>query len=122
MTDAAAIQAFLAGFSIPAMASTAVPADQPYPYLTYDLPTGEWAGGELTITVDLYYYGDSEAVPNAKAREIRTALGMGGVQLATDHGTLWLKRGSPFSQPWPTERDKVKARRINIDVEYQTVG
>ena len=118
--EAQAVYTWLSGFQIPAYASTSVPSDAAYPYLTYELPVGEWQGGELALTVDLWYYGDSESVPNAKAREIRAALGLGGVKLDVDGGQLWLKRGSPFSQPWKQDDDKVKSRRVNVSIEYLT--
>lgn len=122
MNEAQAVYSWLSGFSVPAYAATSVPSDAEYPYLTYSLPVGSWGRGEAAMTVDLWFYGDSEARPNAKAREIGAALGMGGVQLHVDGGTLWLKRGSPFSVPYGQEDTRVKARRINISVEYDTVS
>lgn len=125
MTPEAAIYQWLSGFGIPAYASTSTPDEgddewQGFPYLTYDLVVGDWGGGEANMPVNVWYRGDSEAAPNAKVREIQRALGIGGVQLPCDGGTVWLKRGSPWAQAMMVEGedDKVKRRYLNINVEY----
>lgn len=120
MTEAAAIQSFMGSFGIPAYPVTSVPDDVEAPYLTYTLVFGEWGGGETNISVDLWYRGESEAKPNAKVKEISRSLGMGGVQLPCDGGTVWIKRGSPFAQVVPDEDNSVKRRLINLSVEYNT--
>lgn len=116
-TRAAAVYGFLSGFGIPAYASTSTPDQAAFPYLTYDLVLPEWGQGEMTMTVNLWYRGDSEAPANAKAEEIGQALGIGGVLVPFDDGALWLKKGSPFVQSMGGEDDKVKRRYINIDIE-----
>ncbi len=121
MNEAQAVYSFLSGFGVPAYAASSVPSETEYPYLAYQLAVGGWNKGEVTVPVDLYYRGDSEAAPNAKAREIRAALGDGGAVVPIDGGALWLKRGDPFVSSFGDEGDdKVKGRRINIDVEFLT--
>ena len=116
-TEAAAIYQFLSGFDIPAYASGSVPSDASLPYITYDLTVGGWLDGEQTVTVDVWYRTTSDALVNAKAREISEALGKGGRRVPIDGGALWLKQGSP---KWldAGEEDGVKHRRVNIDVEF----
>lgn len=120
MTPEAAIYQFLAGFSIPAYASSSVPDQAAFPYITYDLVIGEWMQGEVNMPVNVWYRTDSEALPNAKVREISKAIGMGGVCLPCDCGMLWLKKGSPWAQAMTIEGEdeKVKRRYININIEY----
>lgn len=125
MTPEAAIYAFMNGFSIPAYASSSVPDQtspewQGFPYITYDLVLGEWGQPEVNMPVNVWYRTDSEALPNAKVREISQAIGMGGVLLHCDGGALWLKKGSPWAQAMTIEGEdeKVKRRYININIEF----
>lgn len=120
MTKAAALQAFFEQF-LPAYAASAVPDDVEFPFLTYELITSAWEGGEVGMTVNLWYYTSSEAVPNAKAQELSEAIGVGGIVLKCDGGYIWLKRGSPWCQSLTDNTDnQVKRRYINISAEYLT--
>ena len=124
MTPEAAIYTFLSSFGIPAYASTSTPSDAEFPYITYDLVEGDWASGEVNMPVNLWYRTDSEAIPNAKMREIGAAVGLGGTLIPCDYGVLWIKRGSPWAQSVRVDGqdDKIKRRYINIDIEYLTTG
>lgn len=122
MTPEAAIYGFLNGFSIPAYASASVPDQAQFPYITYDLVLGEWEQGEVNMPVNVWYRTDSEALPNAKVREIGERIGMGGVLLHCDGGVLWVKKGSPWAQAVTVEGEdeKVKRRYVNINIEFLT--
>lgn len=122
MTPEAAVYAFLSGFAIPAYASSSVPDQATFPYLTYDLVLGEWNQGEVNMNVNVWYRTESEAVPNAKVREIGSAIGRSGVTVPCDGGLLWLKKGSPWAQSVVIdgEDEKVKRRLLNISVETMT--
>lgn len=122
MTKEAALYAFFSTFGIPAYAETSVPSDAEFPYLTYSLTTAAFGEGDVNITVNLWYYTDSETVVNAKAREIGTVIGRGGRIVFCDDGAIWIKRGSPFSQAveGQGDNDKIKRRYINVDLEYIT--
>ena len=123
MTPEAAIYAFLSSFAIPAYASSSVPDQAAFPYITYDLVLGEWGQPEVNMPVNVWYRTDSEALPNAKVREISQAIGMGGVTLPCDGGMLWVKKGSPWAQAVTVdgEDEKVKRRYVNINIEYLTI-
>lgn len=122
MTKEAALQAFFEQF-LPAYAASAVPEDVVFPYLTYELITGAWEEGEVGLTVNLWYYTTSEATPNAKAREISQTIGIGGVQVPCDGGTVWLTRGSPWCQSLADTTDtKIKRRYLNITANYNTLN
>lgn len=120
MTPEAAIYSWLSGFAIPAYAAASVPDEAEFPYITYDLVMGEWMRGEVNMPVNVWYRTDSEALPNAKVREISRAIGLGGVTLRCDGGMLWLKKGSPWAQAMTIEGEdeKVKRRYVNINIEY----
>ncbi len=123
MTPEAAVYTFLSSFGIPAYAASSVPDQATFPYLTYDLVLGEWGQPEVNMPVNVWYRTDSEALPNAKVREISQAIGMGGVTLPCDGGMLWVKKGSPWAQAVTVEGEdeKVKRRYVNIDIEYLTI-
>lgn len=120
MTPEAAVYTFLSSFGIPAYAASSVPDQATFPYLTYDLVLGEWGQPEVNMPVNVWYRTDSEALPNAKVREISQAIGMGGVTLPCDGGMLWVKKGSPWAQAMTVEGEdeKVKRRYVNINIEF----
>lgn len=121
MTKGEALQAFFAGFGIPAYAATEVPGDADLPYLTYAPVFAAFGEGEVSITVDLWYRTASEAEPNAKAQQLADAIGRGGVLLPCADGYIWLKRGSPWCQSLRDDTDpKIKRRYINVTAEYLT--
>ena len=122
MTKGAALQAFFSRF-MDAYAASAVPDDVTFPYLTYELITSAWDGGEVGLTVNLWFYTTSEAVPNAKAQGLSDAIGYGGVTLPCDGGFIWLKRGSPWCQNLQDDTDpNIKRRYINVTAEYMTLN
>ena len=122
MTKGAALQAFFSQF-MDAYAASSVPDDVTLPYLTYELITSAWDGGEVGLTVNMWFYTTSEAVPNAKAQELSDAIGYGGVTLPCDGGFIWLKRGSPWCQNLQDDTDKnIKRRYINVTAEYMTLN
>lgn len=122
MTKGAALQAFFETI-LPSYAASAVPDDVVFPYLTYELITSAWEGGEVGLTVNLWFYTTSEATPNAKAQELSEAIGYGGKILSCDGGYIWLKRGSPWCQNLSDETDRhIKRRYINVTAEYLTLN
>ena len=122
MTKGASLQAFFFQFMYAYPASD-LPEDVPFPYLTYELITSAWDGGEVGLTVNLWFYTTSEAVPNAKAQELSDAIGYGGVTLPCDDGFIWLKRGSPWCQNLQDDTDpNIKRRYINVTAEYLTLN
>lgn len=121
MTKGEALYQFFAGFGMDTYASSAVPHDVAFPYLTYDNVIDSWTGGEVSITVNLWFYTDSEAMPNAKAEQISAFLGIGGKILPCDDGYIWLKRGTPWCQNLSDAVDKnIKRRYLNVTAEYFT--
>lgn len=117
MTKGAALQQFFDSF-LPAYVTNAVPDDVVLPYLTYDA-VFDAEGGAPSLTVNLWFYTTSEAVPNAKAQEISDSIGIGGKLLKFDGGYIWIRRGSPFCQALADKTDKnIKRRYLNITAEF----
>ena len=121
MTKGKALHAWFQSFGIPFYPASSVPGDVVFPYGTYELITSAWDEGEVGLTVNLWYYTESEAVPNAKTQEISDAIGMGGTLVPCDEGAIWLKRGSPWCQNLQDDTDhNIKRRYLNITAEYLT--
>lgn len=120
MTPASAVHGFMAGFGIPAYAAASVPDDADFPYITYELSVDDFWGGEAASAMDIWYRCDSEAEPNAKAREVSKAL-VGCRCIPCDGGGIILKKGSPFCRNMgdPAD-DKIKRRHINVTAEFIT--
>lgn len=122
MTKEQALHHFFNQFGIVGYRNTSVPDDVIFPYLTYDTPISSFDEEPVSITLNLYYYTDSESMPDAKAEEIRKAIGMGGVLLNCDGGAIWLKWGVPWCQSLADETNRnIKRRYINITAEYLTL-
>lgn len=122
MTKEQALYSFFNSFDIVGYRNTAVPDDVIFPYLTYDTPVSSFDEDPVSITLNLYYYTDSEADPDAKAEEIRQTIGMGGKLLNCDGGGIWLKWGSPWCQSLVDDTNaNIKRRYINITAEYLTL-
>lgn len=119
MTPEAAIYSFMSSFGIPAYAATSVPDDAEFPYITYELTSDDFWGGEVNLPMSIWYRGDSESEPNAKAREVSKAL-TGCKCVQCDGGGIILKKGSPFCQSMGDTDPEVKRRYINITAEFIT--
>lgn len=120
MTKDKVLHAWFSSF-LPAYPASSVPQDATFPWLTYELSMGAFDSGEIGLTVNLWYYTEGEAAPNAKAQEMSDAIGPGGVVLPCDGGYIWIKRGTPWCQSVVDESDSnIKRRYINVTVEYLT--
>lgn len=126
MTKEAALFQFFNSFGIPAYVDTNVvnengEEDVTFPYITYSAPSTSFDNGPVSITANIWYYGEQEAPINAKAREIAERIGMGGIHIPCDGGNIYLSMGTPFIQPLRDEVDpKIKRRYLNIDRQDNT--
>ena len=121
MTKDKALHAWFQSFGVPFYPASSVPNDVLLPYGTYELITSAWDEGEVGLTVNLWYYTESEAIPNTKAQEISNAIGMGGTLVPCDGGAIWIKRGSPWCQNLRDDSaPNIKRRYLNITAEYLT--
>ena len=122
MTKGAALQSFFDSI-MTSYAASSVPENATLPYLTYELITSAWDGGEVGLTVNMWFRTTSEKEPNAAVDKLSKAISLGGVQIPCDDGVIWLKRGSPWAQSLTDETDKtIKRRYINVTAEYLTLN
>lgn len=123
MSKGAALHSFMGSFGLTAYTTSSVPSDVILPYLTYELTLGAWEDGENNILINLWYYTESEAIPNAKVQQISERIGLGGVTIPCEGGAIWIKRGRPFAQAVKDDTaPHLKRRLINVDVEYLTLN
>lgn len=121
MNKSAALFEFFNSFGLKAYPTTSVPDDVIFPYITYENTVSSFEDSDVMIAVNLYYYTESEAIPNAKAEEINQAIGPEGKPVKCDEGFIWIKRGSPFCQSLRDDTNPtIKRRYINLTLEYFT--
>ena len=120
MTKEAAIHEFMNSFGIPAYKSTAVPDDVIFPYIVYQGNVGFY-GTPIASAVQVFYYTDSEAEPNAMVERISKTIGAGGRVLKCDDGHIWVYRGSPWCTSQLDETSPtIKVRNLNIYYKFLT--
>lgn len=117
MTKADALQSFWAGFGLPAYEQNTAPSDATYPRLTYEA-SEDYLEGTVTLTASLWYYSTGWTVATAKATEIGAAIGLGGTKARYDGGSIWIKRGHPFSQRMADPEENLRRVLITVEVEY----
>lgn len=106
---------------MPFYRDTAVPLEAEYPYGTYEYVEDSYGGSQVTITVNLWFRTESEAVPDEKVAELSDKIGYSGALIPCDEGYIWLNRGSPFCQSLQDDEDSsIKRRYINIIADYLT--
>lgn len=124
MTKLQALYQFFSSFGIPAYEENAFYASDivpDFPYITYNIQTSAFNEGEITLNPSVWYRETSLEKLEQKEKEIASAIGMGGVQIACEDGFIWIKRGSPFCIHMGDDSDKfIKRLYFNIIVEYMT--
>lgn len=124
MTKAATIHSFYSSFGIGAYEENAIYTITPapsFPYLTYELVTDSFSDSKIPLSISLWYRSSSWVEANAKAEEISSVIGQGGVILNCDGGHIWITRNSPFAQRMGDDMDyMIKRIIINLSAEFWT--
>lgn len=95
-----------------------VPDNASFPYITY-MSASDSFDETLSLSASLYYKSTSWFDIENKTQEISHDIGMGGLLVPYAGGTLWIKRGTPFSQrSSDVTDDTIRRIIINIEVEY----
>lgn len=122
MTKNKALYAWLNQF-LPFYRASSVPGDVEMPYGTYEYVSGAFDGGAVSMSVNLFFYTESEAIPDQKEMEFSERIGQGGVLIPCDEGYIWLRRGSPWCRSVVYEDEpNIKRRYINLTCEYLTLN
>lgn len=122
MTKEQALHAFWSSFGLKAWEQSTVPtgSDAPaFPYLTYEVVTGNIDAGQIMLTASLWYRSESWVGVNAKTREIASRLSGCGEVIRFDDGAIWIKQGVPFAQSMADPDDNMIRRKLlNTVCEY----
>ena len=130
MDDAQALYSFWSGFDIPAYDVYSVPDDAKLPYITYNSASGDvrhvinlygvvWYGSWIETEPDVVQDDSNSWVDvEHKAAEIDRYIGMDGVDIPIQGGTLHIARGSPSRQRYPQSDTKIKGILINIQAKF----
>lgn len=122
MTKTESLYKFFSSFGVDAYAASSTPDDVKFPYLTYEAAVGTWGSEPVSMTIQLWFYTESQLIPDAKAEEIEKAIGLGGVMLTCDDGVIWIKQGSPWCINQSDQTNKnIKLRQLNVTAEYCTI-
>lgn len=93
-----------------------VPVDVSLPYCTYEKSVGE----NVPITVRLYFYTESESVPDAAAEAFCKPLRNGGINIRHDDGNVWMNLSEPQWYGSTGEDDtRIKVRSINLALQFE---
>lgn len=120
-----ALHGFWAGFGIPAIDEQSA-YDTPtmeqlgitYPYISYEAAVSE-LDEPVALSADIYYKSTSWAGAEAKAQQIISAIGYGGVKVGYDDGQIWITRGTPAYQRMSAENTfDIRRIHININAEF----
>lgn len=119
MNKMQALDAFWNSFGWPAYDEYAVPKDIEYPYITYNVSTGD-IDYPVTLYANLWDRSESWENISLKVLEIERQLTiMDPPTIKFDTGRLYITKGSPFSQRMEEPNDDfVKRVYINLNAEY----
>lgn len=120
MSKDKALQAWFTAFGMMAYPSTSVPDDTVFPWLTYEYITGSFGDSDVAIVVNMWFWTESESIPNQKAEEFRKYI-LEHDLIECDEGLIWVKTGVPWCQSLTDETSPtVKRRYCNVTLEYLT--
>ena len=117
-TPESALTSFFKSLLSNAYEENTVPKDTGFPRLTYNVLSGS-IGSKIPLTFSIWYRSSTWVNANAKARNIYNTIGEGGVFIPCDGGSIWLTRGTPFSQHVRDDTDdQIKRIFISLEAEY----
>lgn len=120
MSKDKALQTWFTAFGMTAYPSTSVPDDTVFPWLTYEYITGSFGDSDVAIAVNMWFWTESESIPNQKAEEFRKYI-LEHDLIECDEGLIWVKTGVPWCQSLTDETSPtVKRRYMNVTLEYLT--
>ena len=117
MDKAQALHSFWSGFGLTAYDENTVPEGAQLPYITYSVGMAEM-GEPIILTASLWYHSTSWAAISQKAELINRSITPGGVIIPFDGGSLWIWRGSPFSQRMEDPDPSIRRIYMNINAEF----
>ena len=96
-----------------------VPDDAVLPRITYNFSVAEF-DDPVAISLSLWDRSYSWEGVTLKANEIYQDIGLGGKLISYDGGSIWIRRGTPFSLRMSDPDDTVRRIIINVVIEFFT--
>ena len=119
MTKEQALHNFWSSFGIPAYNRRTVPEDVTLPHITYESIDGNF-GEQNVVSAIIWDRNTSWNTLNNIRHSIARWLADEGT-IRFDDGLLWIKRATPFSQPYNDGTDdSIIAYVINVEIEYES--
>lgn len=117
MNEFQAYQQFWESFKIPAYDESTTPEEATLPYITYNVITSDF-GDTVYPTASIWYKGTSWTNVTEKAKEIESAIGLGGILVPFDNGYIWIKRDESFIRRMSDPDDLIRRIVLSLQVEY----
>ena len=109
-------------FGIPAYEENSVPSTAKFPYISYQLLTGEY-GADSQLTASLWYREPTLKNIALKKDEISDFIGYGGIKLPCKNGYLWINKADNFASYLGDPNDQmVKRIVLSINVRFYVGG
>lgn len=119
MTKEQAYHNFVSGFAWKAYDENTVPDDAVLPRITYNLSVAEF-DYPVAMSISLWDRSTSWTNVTGKANEIYQDISLGGKLIPYDGGSIWIRRGTPFSLRMSDPDDTVRRIIINVVIEFFT--
>lgn len=119
MTKEQAYHNFVSSFTWKAYDENTVPDDAVLPRITYNFSVAEF-DDPVAISLSLWDRSYSWEGVTLKANEIYQDIGLGGKRISYDGGSIWIRRGTPFSLRMSDPDDTVRRIIINVVIEFFT--
>jgi hypothetical protein len=112
-----ALNNFWNSFGIPAYDENSVPDEAALPYITYSVGIDEF-NRPVSLSASIWYRTTSWVEITNKQNQISETIGLGGVMIPYNTGSIWIKKGSPFSQRISSEDNSIRRIFMNIEAEF----
>jgi len=109
---------FWSGFGVTAYEEHSVPDEAPFPYITYQAVTSNFADS-VSVSASIWTRSYSWETADSISDNIQESLKDGGTLQPYDGGVIWVTPGFPFSQSMddPTD-DVIKRKFISVTLNF----
>lgn len=108
---------FWNSFGLVAYDQSTVPDDATLPYITYAIGDDDF-DHPMSLSASIWYRSKRWDAITLKEEEVSKRIGRGGVLVAFDGGSIWVKKGTPFAQRVSDQDDSIRRIYMNIEVEF----
>lgn len=112
-----ALNNFWNSFGIPAYDENSVPDEAALPYITYSVGIDDF-NRPVSLSASIWYRTTSWVEITNKQNQISETIGLGGIMIPYNTGSIWIKKGSPFSQRISSEDNSIRRIFMNIEAEF----